>query len=321
MKRLFSITLVGILILTLVITGCGGGNKKADSPRFADCIYVSSVNDANGSIWSINADGTGSRELVANSDDDIYLLQPTLSTDRSRIAYLRYDDDEGTMQVMTIIANNLTPQLVSTPGLINTFTSHGHIALSPDGTKLAYVDSSYHIQVITIGSSSPVQLTDCSSGQDHNPSWSPDGNQISFLHRDTSTYNAKIYKINADGSSVNPYSDELYSMDTLAILNDSLLDPSWSPVNENQMTIRARESVSNLQFYIYTLNLTTKARTRLTTTTDGNTEIFHQWSKDGIYIFTTGSERNIYRTPVNDPSQTTRMTTDGKSSFYGFPPS
>jgi Tol biopolymer transport system component len=261
---------------------------------------------------------SGPNETIVAPAADILLALPSASLDRTKVAYLFFESGDEYIKF-----NNSGSTIDITPSSNFRFSGDYSMALSPDGSKLVYVNyPDLHIWIISTGSASPtpVQLTNCTSGSDKYPTWSPDGTQIAFVHYDTN-YNAKIYRINADGSSTNPYADELFSMDNITPSNEPMMHLAWSPANPFQMVCSLRTSGAvGSRNSVYSLNLTTKGKTKLT----GNTtehEYFPRWSRDGNYIFYEVNKNIYYNSIDNSGSSGTQMTTDGKSSFYGWTPS
>lgn len=212
MKKLFPIILSAVLILALSLSGCGGGNNNSgpSTPTsFREVIYVhasDSMNVNKGSIWAMDANGQNASEIIANPGgeyDELYL--PSLSANLTRLAYLHYD---GTNYHLLIRDFGSSTSTELTWAMRPT-----SIALSPDGKKLAYIGNDKNIYVITIAGNTSSTLTTCPATGVYKAdylTWSPDGTQIAFVYYDSS-YNAKINKVNADGSGASSYGTEIYS--------------------------------------------------------------------------------------------------------------
>ncbi|HOW83499.1 MAG TPA: DPP IV N-terminal domain-containing protein [Spirochaetota bacterium] len=273
-------------------------------------------------------DGSGDPEILRMHDSTTdtvvaavsgtLLADVTCSRDRTKTAYLEFDDDGD-----FIMFKDSGTTIDITPTNFD-FSGDFSMALSPDGSKLAYVDdnwSNYHICVISTASANPtyLELTDCAGGMDKYPTWSPDGTEVAFVHIDED-YNAKIYSVKADGTSDDAYGNELFSFDTVVALNESLIQISWSPVNEYQMACSARIN-SGTGFFIYMLNISKKERTKITSNSTTGSELFPVWSEDGNFIYFEMND-NIYYNPVDSSEDAaTPVTTDGESNFRGWEPS
>ncbi|MBP7737651.1 MAG: DPP IV N-terminal domain-containing protein [Spirochaetes bacterium] len=295
----------------------GGGTPASTALSKSDVVFAYGSSSTDTAILRMNDTTPITTLEIVPADTSaatVLLAQPSPSLDRSMLAYLhsitgdtyiKFKNSGGTIDI--------------TPSNFD-FSGDYAMALSPDGSKLAYVDEDNHISVITATASpTPLTLTNCASGMDKYPTWSPDGAQIAFVHFDTDS-NSKIYKVRADGSSASPYGEELFSWNTTTAGNESLISLRWSPTNPYQMVCSSRYSSANVYFFVYTLNLTTKERTKLT----GNTtqhEHYPQWSKDGNYIFYEINNNIYYKSIDNAGASGTQMTTDGKSSFKGWEPS
>ena len=88
-----------------------------------------------------------------------------------------------------------------------TLLDDGHVnsapAVSPDGTKVAFISNSggtQHVWVMPLdGSQAPVQLTS-TSGDDDFPSWSPDGTHIAYSHDNFGAWS--VYTVTLAGATV-----------------------------------------------------------------------------------------------------------------------
>lgn len=293
----------------------GSATPTSSSLAKSDVVFVYYTSSSDSAIQRMQ--DSGSPVNIVSSTIGIELVLPSASTNRDKAAYLYFETSDPFNTF--IMYKDSGGTLDITPSNFN-YWGDFSMALSPDGSKLVYsVYGSPYLYIIPTDSTNPssVQLTNCTGGKDNYPTWSPDGTQIAFVHIDDD-YNAKIYRINADGSSTDPYADELFSFDTIVPGNESLIQITWSPVNPYQMACSSRLDGSNPKFFIYTLNLTTKERMKVTNTT-GTSEFNPRWSKDGNFIFYE-INKNIYYTPIND-LEASQITTDGKSSFRGWEPS
>jgi|GEM_PF-2248973 len=130
------------------------------------------------------------------------LPPPSLATGGELILFTS-DRDEvpGGMLITYADGGEQVPVFAEGAGFSNAI----HYALSPDGDSLAFAaipdgGDDYEIFVLNIAANARAQMTDA-PGDDLQPRWSPNGNQIAFIsHRDD---NSEIYVMNADGS--NPF--------------------------------------------------------------------------------------------------------------------
>ena len=242
LRRTYSI----LALLALV----GAGDLLAQSNSR---IAISSVQDGNAEIYTMDPDGGNMVRLTDNSATD---LSPAWSPVGRRIAFTPLPaNNKGDIYVMDADGSNLM-RLTDTPGaatpcwspdgrriaftirdlfvidvdgsnltrLTNTDVITFDPAWSPDGSQIAYVSwpssDTPNIQVIDVAGGRPRPLT---ANQDFNesPAWSPDGSQILFASdRDSRDLEFEIFVMNADGTSPVNLSQSSGSSDS---------DPAWSP--------------------------------------------------------------------------------------------
>ncbi len=158
---------------------------------------------------------------------------PAWSPDGTKIAWIHTDDLDAdgnatVAQVWVMDADGSNANALTTDAPVK-----GELPdWSPDGSQIAYAsgpDASSGIWVMNADGSDPHQLigctaTDpspCATGADSGPAWSPDGQQIAFLHfpKDDAT-DRPVMVMNADGSNVHRVISGL-SIDYV---------PAWQPV-------------------------------------------------------------------------------------------
>lgn len=156
-----------------------------------------------------DADGENPRVLAASREP---LMSPVWSPDRTRIAFVGYDNGRSAVYVQTL-STLAVRKIVSEPGL------NGAPAWSPDGRALALTMSaagSADIYVIDLDSGERRRLTD-SRAIDTEPSWSPDGRSIAFTSDRAGT--PQIYVMPSSGGEAR----------RLPIAGKQNLRPQYSP--------------------------------------------------------------------------------------------
>ncbi|MGH3145481.1 MAG: TolB family protein, partial [Rubrobacter sp.] len=202
-------------------------------------IAFQTSRDGNDEIYVMNADGTGQTRITNNSEFD---RQPAYSPDGTKIAFSGHGR----------LTNNGDIYVMSANGTGKTFLTDslwfdGHPVYSPNGSRIAFVserDGNYEIYAMNADGSGQTNLTNSPTTADFNPSYSPDGQKITF-HRD-----GDIWVMNADGTG------------QMALTNDPAPDamPDFSPDG----TKIAFTSFRDGNYEIYTMNADGTGETNFT---------------------------------------------------------
>ncbi|MEO3815970.1 Hsp70 family protein [Plantactinospora sp. B24E8] len=216
--------------------------------------------------------GSGQRLPLAQSGYDIL---PQWAPDRTRFAFTRRSG--STWQVWTMNGDGTDATMV-----INRIRAGTRVSWSPDGRRLAFVmevDRRPQLAVLTIGTSTPIQLTDTPDSKD-DPAWDPTGDRLAaWSSRDGEP---QLYLL----SATEPGAEwqRLTSGDARA------LDPAWSPDGRRIAYTRAS---GDDRFQIW---LTNSDGTDNRAVTEGpDRDMDPTWSPDGEWIaFTRG--------PLNGPT-------------------
>ena len=189
------------------------------SPDGRQIVYWRQNFDGTGSIWVMNADGTGQTQLT---DDSVTNATPSWSPDGSRIAFMTNRDGNNELYTMAPDGSDLQ-RLTTTPDV-----QEENQDWSPDGSMIAFDScpaatypcpgsADYNIFVMAADGSGLTQLT-TDTGIDAHPSWSPQGTRIAF--RADRPYTA-IWMMDADGSNQTQL--------TFGNFHGGV-DPAWQPL-------------------------------------------------------------------------------------------
>ncbi|MDP9232132.1 MAG: hypothetical protein M3O73_05105 [Actinomycetota bacterium] len=160
-----------------------------------------------GNLWTIRADGTGDRQLVAGVSpprglDSDAALRPSWSPDDARLVFER-PDARGKHGVYRVDA---------TGGGLKRLASGMSPAWSPDGTRIAFVRGK-DVYVIAPDGTGETKLTTTSRSTAGPLSWSPDSTRVAVSR------GGDIYSVRADGMGETRLTASPHAED----------QPEWSP--------------------------------------------------------------------------------------------
>jgi Tol biopolymer transport system component len=225
-------------------------NAQVQSAAKEWIVFTSypSRHSSNREIYIMDADGQNLQRLTGDPAIDAY---PSWSPDGQKIAFSSDRDGNDEIYIMDVFGRD-QQNLTNHPG------HDVHPSWSPDGQRIAFVSSrdiNREIYVMDADGKNLQRLTYTpipplvgSSTLDRYPSWSPDGQRITFeSHRDK---NAEIYVMDADGQNQQNLTN--HPADDRS--------PSWSPDGQKI----AFESKRDENYEIYVMDSDGRNLHRLT---------------------------------------------------------
>jgi len=220
-------------------------------------------------------------------------------------------------QLSKVLTPEATQQIASVPSLTITQTSTQPPSKTPTQTLTATAQGggdgrivfssnlagNYEIYSMNINGSGLRRLT-TTTGDDRDPSWSPDGSQIVFTSNRDGNY--EIYAMNANGSSLR----------RLTTTTGDDRDPSWSP--DGSQIVFSSNLVGNYEIYIMHSDGTSLRRWTTTTGDDRDPS----WSPNGSQIVFSSNLVGNYEIYVmnasrnGSPQRLTTMTGDDRNPSW-----
>lgn len=252
--------------------------------------------------------GSGGITNLSNNSFDEHT--PDVSPDGSRIAFISNRRGAGYQELWVMNSDGSGAAQLTMASSSNDF-SDAFPRWSPDGTKIAYMRSAagtVNIWVIDAddpGTAEPLT----SDGRSFDPTWSPDGSMIAYEHMQSSSDQAHIWLMDADGAD--PHS----VVATPGDYNEHY--PVWSPDGSR---IYYNSYTAGYGFWYFNSTddfATTGSVTRVSVSganningparfsADGNTLVFNGQGSSGCY--------QIYTIPASGGTRTA-LTTDNCSA-------
>jgi hypothetical protein len=245
--------LAAVVLLLLV----AAGSAQAAFPGKNGKIVFRSNRTGHADIYTMDPDGTNRVNLTRNPAEDV---DPRWSPDGTRIVfasnrtgsyqlYTMAADGSGVQQITTLAGDSRRPAWTPDGRILfqNDSTDPGNsediyvvnadgsgltdltpvpsdelsAAAAPRGNRIAFTsnrDGGYHLY-IQAGNGVPKEIT-TGDGFDLQPNWSPNGNDLVFLHIDPSFTQWDIYAVRANGTGLHPLTQTPGRSET---------EPVWSP--------------------------------------------------------------------------------------------
>ncbi len=216
MRHNYTARIFAIIATATLAAGCGGGVTGGS----ADMVIAYTDDDGNAEyndLYIKRAD-SAPQKIVSGSVRDF-----AISTKGGMVAFSGAPgvDTEGSDGVYVVRPDSSQPEKLIDSRSIDGLSSYisrqyappgiGEMALSPDGSKVAFrvssnierynADSPHQLHIINTDGTGYRRIYDApQNGILHSPVFSPDGNQIAFI--ETAVDTPGVYAINTDGSGL-----------------------------------------------------------------------------------------------------------------------
>lgn len=198
-------------------SGQGISVQNGANPSWSPDGQTLAFDDQTPSIFVINADGSNRTQIVENGSDAVW------SPDGMRIAFFTYHS--GNRQGIAIADADGT----NVTHVADDLDDRSPMIWSPDGVHLMYIANRSGRESIAIINIDTTQRTYITDGHARNPTWSPDGKRIAFLHQPWSI-RRNVLGEGAPGTGIFVVTVENQKQVRLTSRSVEVMDgPVWSP--------------------------------------------------------------------------------------------
>ena len=259
-------------------------------PSIPGEILFMSDRDGDWELYTVNADGTGLKQITDNEVDD---WSGVYSPDGTKIAF---DAKHGTApgDIFAVNADG-----TGLKNLTSSFAEDAFATWSPDGKQIVFerkINDTYRLHIMNSDGSNSRLLNEVNTGGWSIPAWAPTGSKIAFSGRmDGDT---EIYILDTEDDSITQITN-----------NQGIGDvwPTWSPDGTKIAFLSNSDGSEN----IFTINPDGTDRRQITQDDLSKTEPV--WSPDGKYIAFTKSDGT--NSLGRSQSEIFLVTTDGAETF------
>ena len=271
------------------------GRRLNAAPQRDACLTCCRVmNDGNGEIYVMNADGSDQRRLTNWRLWDGF---PDWSPDGEQIAYYSYLSDKNWV-IKVMDADGGNPRQLTDSGVCD-----GAPHWSPDSTRITYdsgdcTGDHREIYVVDVDGGTPRNLSN-HEADDMLAAWSPDSAHLVFSSNRDGNY--ELYVMDADGGNVRRLTEN--TADDYA--------PAWSPDGTQIAFYSERDG--NAEVYV----MDADGSNPRNLTNNPTEDWFPRWSPDGSQItFSSKRDGNLDIYVMNaDGSDVRRLTDSPREDF------
>lgn len=300
MKSSSILTSAFVTAVTTILIGCGGSSATNSSSLPNDRMLIVTEGSVNDSVDSIGSDGLTRSGIVTSESDSPALSQdrlkmafvrkvsgkdqifvapidgstatqitdgtfndssPTFSADGNTIVFVRDIDGAGNSQIFSVPVIGGTVTQITSP-TAGTLPHNFSPVLSPDGTKLAFMQSplggSGTIMVSNADGTNAVSISGTGATS---PAWSPNGAKIAYSNAGVITV------MNADGTGKTAISTGT---------NDN--HPTWSP-DGSQIAFHSVRAADNFTLQVFRVSSSGGTETHITSD-QANPAFDARWSRN-----------------------------------------